>query len=163
MARDPDGFLKWDAAALSQALCVDLQDVREYCTDGRRFSFIVERRLAKQILKGRLAPSEGASFDVIDPAGCKWEVRSITKGGVYFCPSNMKGSGRSFNEDGFLRKLNEIKGYVLADLIRFPEIPFWYISADAVLTWWDAGRLGTTTTISRKRALSLIESSMKPN
>lgn len=162
MARAPDGFLDWDAAALSQALRVDLQDVREYCTDGRRFSFIVERRIAKQILKGQLAPSEGASFDVIDSAGHKWEVRSITKGGVYFCPSYMMGSGRRFDEGGFLRKLNEIKGYVLADLIRFPEIPFWYISANAVLTWWNARRLGTTTHVNRERALALIESSSKP-
>lgn len=163
MARVPDGFLKWDAAVLSQALHVEVQDVKEYCTDGRRFSFIVERRIAREVLKGRMAPSEGASFDVFDAAGNKWEVRSVTNSGVYFCPSYMVGSQRSFTEAGFLQKLHEIKGYILADLVCFPEIPFWNISAADVLKWWNAGRLGTTTKINRKRALSLIQSSTKSN
>jgi hypothetical protein len=163
MARVPDGFLKWDPVVLSQALHVNVEDVREYCTDGRRFSFIVERRIASEVLKGRMAPSEGASFDVFDPAGNKWEVRSVTNSGVYFCPSYMVGSQRSFEEAGFLAKLEEIRGYVLADLIRFPEIPFWCISADVVLTWWKNGLLGTSSKVNRRRALLLIDTSTKPD
>ena len=158
MVRPPDGRLTWDPNALAGALCVLIEDVREYCTDGRRFSFIVERRIARDILHGSLAPSEGASFDVVDPQGRKWEVRSITKSGVYFCPSYMVGSSRSFEERGSLQKLDEIEGYVLADLTCFPGIPFWYVTAATVLRWWNEGRLGTTTKISQRRALALIHS-----
>ena len=44
-----------------------------------------------------------AGYDLIDAKGGKWEVRSISKGGIYFSPSYMVGSGRSFNKKDFLK------------------------------------------------------------
>ena len=104
-----------------------------------------------------LAPSEGAGFDVLDQDGGKWEVRSITKGGVYFCPSYMKGSGRKFEEQGFLEKLEAVRGYVLSDVESFPRVPYWMIPTEIVENWWNGNLLGTSTEISRKKALQLIE------
>ncbi len=132
-------------------------DVREYFTDGRRVSFLLERRLAKEVLKGTLAPSEGAGFDLIDPEGRKWEVRSISRGGIYFCPSYMVGSGRSFDEPGFVAKLHEIAGYVVSDIEAFPDVPFWILPKDIVEAWWRAGQLGSTTKIARQKALALLD------
>lgn len=130
--------------------------MRDYFTDGRRVSFLLERRIAHEVLKGRLAPSDGAGFDLIGPDGRKWEVRSISKGGIYFCPSCMVGSGRSFDEAGFLSKLAEMAGYIVSDIEAFPDIPFWILPKDAVAEWWRAGRLGTTTKVDRRRALGLL-------
>ena len=149
MYKAPNGNLIWDVEDIAN-------DVREYFTDGRRVSFIIERRIAREVLKGSISKSEGAHFDVIDPDGGKWEVRSISKDGIYFCPSYMVGSGRSFEEDGFLSKLSEIKGYIVADIESFPSMPFWIISSDQVRTWWDEQKLGTTTRVSRKKAIELI-------
>ena len=104
-----------------------------------------------------LAPSEGAGFDVLDQDGGKWEVRSITKGGVYFCPSYMKGSGRKFEEQGFLEKLEAVRGYVLSDVESFPRVTYWMIPTEIVENWWNGNLLGTSTEISRKKALQLIE------
>jgi len=59
-------ILTWDIGEIARALKISEKDVREYFTDGRRVSFILERRIAKEILKGKLAPSEGAGFDLID-------------------------------------------------------------------------------------------------
>ena len=87
--RDPNGILSWNIEEIARALKIKPEDVREYFTDGRRVSFIVERRIAREVLKGTLAPTEGAGYDVIDSFGGKWEVRSITRGGIYFCPSYM--------------------------------------------------------------------------
>ena len=156
MNTDPNGFLSWDINAIAEALKIKPEDVREYFTDGRRVSFIVERRLAREVLKGKLAPTEGAGYDIIDSHGNKWEVRSISRGGIYFCPSYMVGSGRHFEEEGFLRKLDEIAGFIIADIESFPDIPFWIITAEQVKRWWKEGKLGTTTKISRKRALELL-------
>jgi len=150
--------LEWDIEEIARALKISKGDVREYFTNGRRVSFIIERRIAKEVLKARLAPSEGAGFDLIDKHGEKWEVRSITKDGIYFCPSYMVGSGRSFDEEGFLRKLSELKGYIVADIESFPNIPFWTVTSQQVLEWWNAGELGTTTKISHKKALKFISS-----
>lgn len=156
MTSKPDGVLTWNLDDIAQALKISSQDVREYFTDGRRVSFILERRFAKEVIRGKLAGSEGAGYDLVDPQGGKWEVRSISRGGVYFCPSYMKGKGRSFEVTGFLNKLDDIKGYILTDIESFPEVPFWIISSQDVRIWWDKGTLGATTKISRKKALSLL-------
>lgn len=37
--------MEWDLAELAHAFRVHEQDIREYLTDGRRASFIIERRL----------------------------------------------------------------------------------------------------------------------
>jgi len=98
------GFLRWNIDELSQAMKIDPMDVKLYFRDGRKVSFILERRFAYEVIKGRLAPSEGAGYDLLDSTGGKWEVRSISKGGIYFCPSYMVGSGRKFDEPGFMAK-----------------------------------------------------------
>ena len=158
MSRKPAGRLTWDLAAIAKALKIAPQDVREYFTDGRRVSFILERRIAKEVLGGKVAASEGADHDLIDSHGHKWEVRSVTRGGVYFCPSYMVGSGRPFDEPGFLAKLKEIKGYILADVETFPDVPFYIVSTEEVRGWWAAHKLGTTTKISRAKTITLIAS-----
>lgn len=83
MSKDPNGVLEWDPEEIAKALKIEPKDVKEYFTDGRRVSFIVERRIAREILKGKLAPTEGAGYDIIDSQGNKWEVRSITERGIY--------------------------------------------------------------------------------
>lgn len=156
MTRIPNGILSWDLASVASALQVSPDDVREYFTDGRRVSFLLERRIAYEIFKGKLAPSEGAAFDLIDQQGQKWEVRSITRSGIYFCPSRMVGSQRSFDEAGFVAKLAEIAGYVISDVDAFPNIPFWVVKTDEVRGWWQQGDLGAATKISRRRVLELL-------
>lgn len=92
------GNLQWDVFVVANALKLSVEDTKKYFTDGRRVSFLMERRICYEILHGRLAPSEGAGFDVFDSSDNKWEVRSITGGGIYFCPSSMVGKGRKFEE-----------------------------------------------------------------
>ena len=150
------GVLQWDLEEVAESLHLTVQDTRKYFTDGRRVSFILERRICHEIIGGRLSPSEGAGFDLIDPRGRKWEVRSITGGGIYFCPSYMVGSGRRFEERGFLEKLDEIEGYVVSDVTRFPEIPVWKLSVETVRRWYDNRELGAGTKVSRSRALALL-------
>lgn len=151
-----DGLLEWNLVELQNALKISEDDVRAYFTDGRRVSFILERRLAREVLNGTLAPSEGAGFDLLDWQGRKWEVRSVSKGGIYFCPSYMVGSGRRFERGGFLNKLGEIHGYVVSDITKFPRVPYWLIEGSRVREWYEAGRLGPSTQISRERALDLL-------
>ena len=156
MTQKPAGTLSWNVPEIAKALKITENDVRSYFTDGRRVSFILERRLAYEVLKGRLAPSEGAGYDLIDSRGNKWEVRSITRGGIYFSPSYMVGSGRSFEEKGFLDKLKDVKGFILSDVETFPDVPFWIVGSDQVRKWWEAGQLGTTTKVSREKMLDLL-------
>jgi hypothetical protein len=151
----PTRTLTWNIEEVATALKVDVKSVREYFTDGRRVAFLIERRISHE--EGfTLASSEGASFDLIDGKGGKWEVRNITRGGTYFCPSYMVGSGRSFDEPGFLRKLAAVNGYILSDIELFPAVPYWTIQRKTVEEWWQSNRLGTSTKITREKALDLI-------
>jgi hypothetical protein len=153
---NPTRTLNWNIEEVAAALRIDVQSVREYFTDGRRVAFLIERRIAKE--EGfKLATSEGAAFDLIDGAGVKWEVRNITRGGIYFCPSYMVGSGRVFDTPGFLRKLQGVGGYIVTDIEIFPSVPYWIIPRAAVERWWRDGDLGTTTKINREKALRLIK------
>jgi len=119
-----------------------------------------DTKTGQRLLRGRLL-LRGAGFDIVDSEGGKWEVRSISRGGIYFCPSYMVGSGRSFEKHGFLSKLSEVRGYITADIESFPQIPFWIIPSDQVLTWWNEGKLGSATNISRNKALELLHSLRK--
>lgn len=157
MSSKETGILSWHIEEIAKALKISENDVIKYFTDGRRVSFILERRVAKELFNGKLAPSEGAGYDVLDKNGGKWEVRSISKDGIYFCPSYMVGSGRSFNESGFLDKLKEIEGYIISDIVSFPNIPFWIVSKEQVRSWWQDRKLGTTTKVSRAKALCLLK------
>lgn len=153
--------MTWDERELAQAFKVSVEDIREYLTDGRRVSFIIERRLKWENEGWRLAPSEGAGYDLIDPDERLWEVRSITRGGVYFNPSAQVGSGRSFNEDGFQAKLAGIAGFILSDITTFPEITCYVVPVENVLRWHAAGSLGANAKVSRTVFLSRLAADIR--
>ncbi len=146
----PVFHLVWCARKIADALRIPESDVREYMTDGRRVSFLVERRLALEHPDWRLATSGGAGYDLIDPRGGLWEVRSVTRRGVYFCPSNQVGSGRSFDEAGFLKKVADLAGYIVTDIEGFPKMTVYKIPSDNVRRWWHAGKLGKNSRVPRE-------------
>jgi hypothetical protein len=153
----PNGEFKWDLVRIALSLRLTENDVQVYFKDGRRVSFLLERRIAYEVLHGTLAPSEGAGYDVLDQNNNKWEVRSISRSGIYFCPSYMVGSGRCFERQGFLDKLNEIAGYIVSDIERFPVVPYWIVDVDVVRRWWEAGSLRKNTSVMRPKVLDLLK------
>lgn len=148
--------MRWDVSALSEALLITSEDVSEYMTDGRRISFILERRLRLEHPGWKLAPSEGASYDLIDPDGGLWEVRSLTRGGVYFNPSNQVGAGRRFDEGGFREKLAGLSGFILGDITKFPDVDIYTVPVASVIDWWESGQLGRNAKVSRSAFLARL-------
>lgn len=152
----PRFTMTWDEHELARAFKVTTGDIREYLTDGRRVSFIIERRLKWENAGWALAPSEGAGYDLRDPDGGLWEVRSITRQGVYFNPSNQVGSGRRFNEDGFLAKLSGLKGFILSDITGFPHVEVYVVPVEFVKQWYGEHRLGANCKVSRDTFLARL-------
>ena len=145
--------LEWDELALAAAFRVQPADVREYLTDGRRVSFIIERRLVWEHPGWALAPTEGAGYDLLDPEGGRWEVRSITGQGVYFNPSNQVGKGRAFDAGGLQAKLNGVKGFILSDIVGFPVVDVFVVPVANVQRWYQAGKLGANAKVARAKFL----------
>lgn len=148
--------LKWNLSEVSKSLILNENETKLYFRDGRRCAFLVERRI-RDFMKGSLAPSEGSSYDLIDSNGNNWEVRSLTKGGIYFTNSRDIGSSRTFNEDGFYRKLNNIEGYIVSDISHWPNVPVYKIPSNTVLDWYQKNKLSSNTKISKSRFLQLID------
>jgi len=153
--------MTWDLAALAHAFKVTEDDIREYLTDGRRVSFIIERRLKWEHPGWELAPSEGAGYDLKAPDGGLWEVRSITGGGVYFNPSAQVGAGRRFEEKGFFAKLAGIQSFILSDIVAFPEVDIFVVPTAYVRRWYDCGILGVNARVSRAKFLSQLAPQLK--
>ena len=151
------GTLTWNAKTLAKQLHLTVDETLEYFKDGRRGSFVVERRIAREIIGGRIAETEGKSFDVYDSKGNKWEVRSLTQRGIYFCPSNMVGKGRKFAEAGFQAKLRGIKGYYVARITTFPEVEVFKIDSKQVRKWHKNKELGKNTKISLSKMEKLLK------
>lgn len=149
--------MQWDMDKISAAFSLSQEDVFEYFTNARAVSFIIERRLAKSIRpEGQLVAAHGGGFNFRDISGGLWEIRSLSKNGLYFCPSHMMGSGRSFNEQKFITRLNEIKGFVISDIVRFPTVPFFMIDSATIKDLYWHGQLGNKTKCSRAEVLGII-------
>ena len=67
----PHGYLEWNLEELRAAMHLNAEDVLAYFTDGRRVSFMLERRIMREVLGGRLAASEGDDHDLVDSQGRK--------------------------------------------------------------------------------------------
>lgn len=161
MAAQPTGFRRkhrtfsWHGEQLAQATGLNLTDVRIYFTDGRRASFLVERRLCKQ-LGWSLADSERHPYDIVDngaPNG-KWEVRCVTANGVNLAPSRDQGSGRKFSDLSLQQKLNLLRGYILADITVFPAVNYYFFVQATVKTWVQNGKLNANGSIPYARFIN---------
>lgn len=148
-------ILEWDLDELAAAMHLEKDEVLMYFRDGRRISFIMERRIRDAFPSWKLAPSEGSGFDLIDEQGKNWEARSVSSG-IYFCPSYMVGSGRKFEEKGFITKLDDVAGYVCSDIMKFPCVPVFMVPSDLIRELYYAGRLGAGTRISSASFYSTI-------
>jgi hypothetical protein len=153
--------LEWDLGNLAAAMHLDEGEVLTYFRDGRRISFILERRIRDAFPSWTLAPSEGSGFDLIDEKGGCWEARSVSSG-IYFCPSYMVGARRVFEEQGFLQKLEKIEGYVCSDIMKFPQVPVYMVPSDLILDLYRKGHLGAGTRISSARFYSNIVPLLPP-
>lgn len=135
-----------DTESIADAFGVRPDDVIDNLKDGRAASRWMESMIKHQMsLDGH--DNDSDSYDVRDKQD-KWEVRTLTNNGVYFCPNNMRGQGRAFEEEGFLEKLNEVEGYIICDVRKIPEIKFAVLSNVAVLDAYERGDLNKSTQIS---------------
>jgi hypothetical protein len=151
------GTLSWDISELALALKLDDDEIEPYFKDGRRISFLLERRLVKGLMRGRLAKSERDPYDIELANGEKWEVRCVTQRGVKFGPSKNTGGSRKFSESDFLDKLKSISGYALCDVTAFPTVQVYKVSSRYVLKLYRAGRLGSTASeSSSKKARAIV-------
>jgi|LWDU01.1.fsa_nt_gi hypothetical protein len=147
-----DGLLKWNLSKLANALQVKVSEARTYFRDGRKFSFLAEVVLAKELGMDK-AETEHKPYDLIDPnTNEKWEVRCMNRT-VSFAPSNMTGANRGFNIEGFMEKLDICAGYIVCDIVEFPVVPYYIVKSSTVAEWFGSQRMSRTALLTRKNFL----------
>ncbi len=135
-SKPADFEFAFDLTALSASLGnLPTDTVESLFRDGRRTSVLIEYLLIHH-LGGEEAPSSNSQYDIRTPHGDA-EVRCLTKSGIGFAPSWMYGSGRKFEIQGFLDKLDAIIGYFVADIRLFPEVRVSVVPSAKVRAWWD--------------------------
>lgn len=143
----PFHVVSCDLTSLSLGLGLSESVTSAYFKDGRRGGPLVENRVIAD-LGGTKAPSEGSPFDYVNEDGQKFEIRAVTDKGVSFAPSNQTGAGRSFNQDGFLEKLDLVDGYIFADLTQFPDVPCYMVTSEMARELYEQGLLGKNARVS---------------
>lgn len=99
--------------------------------DGRVLGTIAAGLLTKAYINLDYNDDEGGFYDVSSEE-LLYEVRILTKYGVRFIPSYMIGQGRKYDEEKYIDKLNRIKGFIIIDSLKFPEIQYRFIESSDV-------------------------------
>ncbi len=141
--------VEWNIGELSAALQIKESDVEKIFTDGRYVPLIIGFRLANDHPGWKLVPNTGGGYYLIDPNERRWMARSITHRGVYFNPSNQKGEGREFNEDRFRDMLENLEGFILSDIVSFPNMNVLKVPVHNVIRWYRNKSLKPDSSISR--------------
>lgn len=126
--------ITFDAKSIAQALAIRQKDVVDLFTDGRPASFLIKRKVAHD-KKWELG-AKNAEYDWIDENSDRVECRILTEGGVSFAPNKMLGVKRHFDLRGFFAKLNYVKYYLVADVVKFPVVTIYKVSSRKIKHWY---------------------------
>lgn len=126
--------IKFDAASIAKSLDISKSDAIELFSDGRPASFLIKRKVAYD-KKWDLA-AKNADYDWIDDNRDRVECRILTDGGVSFVPNKMLGVKRHFDLRGFFAKLNYVKYYLVADVVKFPVVTIYKVPSSKIKQWY---------------------------
>ena len=146
--------LDWKTEDICSGLLVDENDVIEIFRDGRSVTPIIKMRLKRENPGWSLCP-KASSHELLDLDNCRWKVRSITRHGVDFRLSRHIGVGRELNINQFQDELNGLNGYILADIVPFPNVAVYKLPIPTVFSWFREDRLNKK--VSRNSILRSLE------
>lgn len=99
--------------------------------DGRVSGIIAEKFLETEFENLKRMELESANVDILNTrTASRYEVRTITKGGVNLIPSKMIGKGRKYNEEEYILKLQFINYFLFVDVRNLPILYIYSKSKD---------------------------------
>jgi len=106
--------------------------------DGRVAAPFLERLISQQDALTHVGGCK--DHDMTDPtdSAIEYDEKTFTKGGCKFMPSNMIGTGRSFDQATFLEKANKMI-YIVASVVNFPEIKIRYVKGSELALKYPKG------------------------
>ena len=113
---------------------------KEHWTDGRPFSHFIEAWIAENY---QLEHIKGCKkYDFTDKKYPKilYDEKTFTRGGCRFCPSNMIGQGRAFNQTIFEEKSKKLIFCIVSN-INFPNIKIRFVKGEELLMKYPKGKI----------------------
>ena len=147
-------LIKFDLDMIADGLGIDKSDVIELFTDGRPASFLMKRKIAHE--KKWILGDKNADYDWIDEDQNFVECRVLTENGVSFLPNKNIGFGRGYNERDFIKKLNFIKYYIVADVTEFPNVYLTKVPSEKIEYWHFRGNLNGCGKIAKSKFYKLM-------
>ena len=119
---------------------LSMEETIEIYKDGRVFSHFIEKWLTKRF---PITHIEGCKkYDFVDNTylDTKYDEKTLTKRGCHFCPSNMLGQGRKFDEAIFREKtLGMI--FAIVSNIQFPIIKIKFVRGANLIKIYPKGHI----------------------
>lgn len=117
---------------------------KEYITeifkDGRPFSYFIEKWLEQNYPLKHITGCKSYDFVDINNNDILYDEKTFTKQGCNFCPSNMLGQGRKFNEEVFIEKSNKLIFCIVSN-INFPEIKIKFMKGSDLIKSYPKGKI----------------------
>ncbi len=158
IVRAPNGShfsVTFDADFLAQGWRLDRQEILETHRDGREAGLII-KHLIRHALQGEPAPKQ-SRFSGTCCQGRTWQVRVMTRNGLSFAPSHMKGKGRAFEASGFIEHINSVDRFMVVDVAGFPEVHFWILIPANIEELWKKGLIDQDGKADHSRARSFLQ------
>jgi hypothetical protein len=112
----------------------------ELFKDGRVFSHFIEKWISKNYPLTHVPGCKDHDFtDNKDPT-IIYDEKTFTKNGCNYCPSNMLGQGRVFDNEVFEEKSKKMIFCIVSN-INFPEIQIRFISGVELLSKYPKGKI----------------------
>jgi hypothetical protein len=109
------------------------KELQEVFTDGRASSHLLERQIPywfSSLVRQNNCKKE---YDFEDNSNKKYEMKTFTKRGCKFCPSNMVGKGRKFDYNR-MKVIASYTDYILCDITEFPIIKIVFKNGNVLLS-----------------------------
>lgn len=111
---------------------------REIYKDGRPFSHFIEHFIAHNYPLDHVAGCKKYDFTDRNAPTILYDEKTFTKGGCKFCPSNMLGQGRVFNQEEFELHCKKLIFCIVSN-IDFPTIKIRFVRGDDLILKYPNG------------------------
>jgi len=119
---------------LSEELCAEI------FKDGRPFSHFIEAYISKHYPLTHIKGCKKYDFTDNNYPEILYDEKTFTKGGCSFCPSNMLGQGRVFNQEIFEEKTKTLIFCIVSN-IEFPKIKIRFVRGQKLMEEYPNGKI----------------------
>ena len=116
------------------------EETIEIYKDGRVFSHFIEKWIANHYPLTHVGGCKKYDFVDNNYPDTKYDEKTFTNGGCNFCPSNMLGQGRKF-DDAIFREKTTGMIFAIVSNIKFPRIKIKFMRGTNLIKMYPKGHI----------------------